>query len=342
MHRRSDSLPRAFARVAALALASALVPPIDAEETSFDPWTEPARYEFVYRVDLGQLEAAPGDALKLWIPTPAETSDQRVIAQQIEAPFEVVEGADALGNRMLHVAWRDPAPAGTEIALRVRVERRPSSGLLREAVAPGSSDDPKRHLGPTRRVPLDGVIEQIAVQQSRGLESDAERIRAFYDYVVKNMRYAKHGKGWGEGDAIWACTERYGNCTDFHSLFLGMARSQGIPARFHIGFPITPVETQAEVAGYHCWADAWDAERGWVPFDASEAWKAKRFDDYFGALPSDRIAFTMGRDLVLSPQQQGAPLNFFVYPYAERNGQAVEVKGSYSFRRLGAETAQAR
>lgn len=336
----STASGRAIARAAAFALASAFgLPPASAAE-AFDPWTESARYEFVYRVDLAQLEAAPGDTLALWVPAPAETPDQRVLAEQFDAPFAVAEGADALGNRMLHLSWKGPAPAGSEIALRVRVERGPSKGLPREAARPGSPDDPKRHLGRTRRVPLDGLIEQIAVQQSRGLDSDAERIRAFYDYVVKNMRYAKHGTGWGEGDAIWACTEKYGNCTDFHSLFLGMARSQGIPARFHIGFPLAPDQTQAEVAGYHCWADAWDAERGWVPFDASEAWKAKRFDDYFGTLPSDRIVFSTGRDLVLTPPQQGEPLNYFVYPYAERNGEAVAVKGSYSFRRLGPETAQ--
>jgi hypothetical protein len=326
----------------ALRLAAAsllLASPLSAEEAAFDPWTESARYEFTYRVELGAIEAEAGDALALWIPLPAETPDQRVLAQHFDAPFDAHETRDAQGNRMLHLAWRGPAPAGAAAELRVRVERRPSQGIAHDAVAPGSPDEPGRHLGRTRRVPLDGVIEQIAVQRSQGLESDTDKIRAFYDYVVENMRYAKHGEGWGEGDAIWACTERYGNCTDFHSLFLGLARSQGIPARFHIGFPIDPAASAGPVAGYHCWADAWDARRGWVPFDASEAWKAKRFDDYFGTLPSDRIVFTTGRDLVLEPAQQGAPLNYFVYPYAERDGEPVDVARSFSFRRLGAEAA---
>ena len=79
---------------------------------------------------------------------------------------------------------------------------------------------------------------------------------------------------------------------------------------------------------------------GWVPFDASEAWKAKRFDAYFGALPSDRIAFSIGRDLMLSPPQRGEPLNYFIYPYAEIDGDPVEkVAASFSFRRIGPDTA---
>jgi len=38
-------------------------------------------------------------------------------------------------------------------------------------------------------------------------------------------------KGWGRGDAKWACDAKFGNCTDFHSYFMGLARSKGPPAR---------------------------------------------------------------------------------------------------------------
>jgi transglutaminase-like putative cysteine protease len=44
------------------------------------------------------------------------------------------------------------------------------------------------------------------------------------------MRYDKTGTGWGRGDVLYACDAKKGNCTDFHSLFIAMARSQGIPA----------------------------------------------------------------------------------------------------------------
>jgi transglutaminase-like putative cysteine protease len=277
----------------------------------FDPWTQPARYQFTYRVDLAQIEAEPGDRVRIWIPEPAETEDQHVVSLAIDSPVTASERRDALGNRILSAAWIGRAPAGA-LAVRAVVERRVSHGIARAKVAGGSPDDPARHLAPTRRIPLDGVIAQIGVAESAGKESDAAKIRAFYDYVVSHMRYAKDGDGWGHGDAIWACTAKYGNCTDFHSLFLGLARSQGIAARFTIGFPIAASATGGDIPGYHCWAEAWDRARGWVPVDASEAWKAKRFDDYFGTLPSDRIEITTGRDLVLAPPQEGPPLNFFV------------------------------
>lgn len=321
-------------------LAFAVVAFHTSAAAAFDPWKDEARYEFEYRVEAAAIDAAPGKSVSLWIPLPAETADQKLLDSAIESPFPVQERTDGLGNRMAHIHWQGAAPEGASVVARVRVSRRPSAGQGHASVSEGSRDDPKRFLGARKRIPLGGLIEQIAVQESKGLDTDAQKIRSFYDYVTKNMRYAKTGEGWGQGDAIWACTEKYGNCTDFHSLFLGMARSQNIPARFVIGFPIPSSATGSAVGGYHCWAEAWDPNVGWVPFDASEAWKAKRFDDYFGTLPSDRIAFTIGRDLMLAPPQQGEPLNYFIYPYAEIDGVPVEkVPASFSFRRIGADTA---
>ena len=85
-----------------------------------------------------------------------------------------------------------------------------------------------------------------------------------------NPELDKTGTGWGRGDALYACEARRGNCTDFHALVIGMARSVGIPARFAIGLPLPPGRGTGEVAGYHCWAELYVAGRGWVP--APPAW----------------------------------------------------------------------
>lgn len=315
-----------------LFLLTALVsPPAGAE--GFDPWRDTAYYEFEYRVELGSIEAGDEQRGRLWLPMPADTRDQQVLSVVVESPLPHREQRDALGNRIAYIEWEGKAPQG-EISFRYTVKRMPSSGMPTAAVS-ASYDEPGRYLQPTRKIPLDGVIAQLGAQQARGRSSDAAKIRAFYDYVYTNLRYAKDGTGWGEGDAIWACTEKYGNCTDFHSLLMGMARSQGIPARFAIGFPIPHDPAEAEIGGYHCWAEAWDRARGWVPMDASEAWKSRQADAYFGKLPSDRIVFTIGRDLVLEPAQRGDPLNYFIYPYAEVAGQPVgDIAKSFHFRRL--------
>src|SRR5207248_2914499 len=159
-----------------------------------------------------------------------------------------------------------------------------------------------------------------------------------YEYVFHNMKYDKTGTGWGRGDTLYACDAKKGNCTDFHSLFLSMARSQGIPARFEIGFPLPPDKTSGEVAGYHCWSDFYIDRIGWIPVDISEAWKHQEKHDYFfGAHDANRVQFSMGRDIVLSPPQQGEPRNYFVYPYVELGGREYpNVANKFSFEDVGA------
>jgi hypothetical protein len=68
---------------------------------------------------------------------------------------------------------------------------------------------------------------------------------------------------------IYACEVGRGNCTDFHSLFIGLARAAGIPARFVMGFPLPVGQSEGGITGYHCWAEFYDEGLGWVPLDAS-------------------------------------------------------------------------
>jgi transglutaminase-like putative cysteine protease len=168
------------------------------------------------------------------------------------------------------------------------------------------------------------------------LVAEDEKARAIYDRVTGMMKYDKSGTGWGRGDALFACSAKRGNCTDFHALLIGMARSAGIPARFAIGLPLPESRGSGEISSYHCWAELYVTGRGWIPVDSSEAAKnpAKR-DYFFGHHDENRLEFSRGRDLRLVPSQQGPPLNFFVYPYAEVDGRphdAIEHKFTFNDR----------
>jgi len=136
---------------------------------------------------------------------------------------------------------------------------------------------------------------------------------------------------------LYACDAKKGNCTDFHSLFIAMARSQGIPARFEIGFPLPEDKHSGEIVGYHCWSDFYIDGKGWIPVDISEAWKHPEKRDYFfGSHDLNRVQFSLGRDLRLSPPQEGKPLNYFVYPYVEVDGQEYpNVSLAFSFQDVG-------
>jgi transglutaminase-like putative cysteine protease len=196
-----------------------------------------------------------------------------------------------------------------------------------------SDRERKQYLAPDALVPTTGLPAELAAKVTEDKTTPIDKARAIYDYVFTTMRYDKTGTGWGRGDVLYACDAKKGNCTDFHSLFIAMARSQGIPSRFEIGFPLPPDKHSAEIAGYHCWAEFFEPQHGWIPVDISEAWKHPEKKTYFfGAHDANRVEFTMGRDLELSPKQDGKPLNYFVYPYVEVAGKEyVNVSTAFSF-----------
>jgi transglutaminase-like putative cysteine protease len=181
-----------------------------------------------------------------------------------------------------------------------------------------------RWLQADRLVPLDDKIKTWALEvvEAAHAKTDLEKARAIYQHIVATVKYDKSGQGWGRGDIYYACDARRGNCTDFHAIFIGYCRALGIPARFAIGFPLPADRGAGQISGYHCWAEFYVKELGWVPVDASEAAKdPKRRDYFFGAHDENRVEFTRGRDLTLNPKQKDAALNYFIYPYAEVDGK---------------------
>ncbi|HTS38168.1 MAG TPA: transglutaminase-like domain-containing protein [Candidatus Solibacter sp.] len=200
----------------------------------------------------------------------------------------------------------------------------------------------KAYLQADALVPITGLPAELAVKETQGKTEPLDKARAIYDYVFTTLKYDKTGTGWGRGDVLYACDAKKGNCTDFHSLFIAMARSQGIPARFEIGFPLPADKHTGEIAGYHCWSDFYVDGRGWIPVDISEAWKHPEKKDYFfGSHDANRVQFSMGRDLKLSPAQEGKPLNYFVCPYVEVDGREFSnVSMAFSYADVGTVAAR--
>jgi hypothetical protein len=306
----------------------ALLPARTTHHNKFAALASPAsrKFSFVYQVHVPANKDAQGQLL-LWLPLPQDDGYQTVEDLRIESPVSFTKGKDAeYGNPF---ALFRPTPeqlaGGFDVSVRCVVTRQEHKAELVSVIAPGgnSAADPMlaRYLEPDKLVPLNGVIADLAKEHTAGDTSDLVKAHHIYNYVVSTMHYDKTGEGWGRGDAVWACSSKRGNCTDFHSLFIGMMRASGIPARFEIGFSLPEAKTGGDIPGYHCWAEFYLKGNGWIPVDASEASKnPERKDYFFGAHDANRVFFTYGRDLHL-PGQQGEPLNYFIYPYAELNGK---------------------
>jgi transglutaminase-like putative cysteine protease len=243
----------------------------------------------------------------------------------IDAPRPVtITREPEYGDSMLYVRVDRPEQREIPIEVSFTATRREYVHRAADAAGPRplTPEERARFLQPDRLVPIDGRIRQMALDVTKGKRTDRERARAIYDYVTRSVKYDKSGEGWGRGDALWVCDARHGNCTDFHSLIIGMARSVGIPAKFAIGFPLPAQRGSGDVPGYHCWAEVYLRDIGWVPLDSSEASKHPEKTDYFfGAHDENRVQLSVGRDITLSPKQAGPPLNYFVYPYVEVDGK---------------------
>ena len=301
----------------------------------------PARaFEFTY---VARIPALPegSEKLRLWIPVPESDAHQDITSLRIDSPVGYELHRDPLYRNLYAYLEVDPQQQATpfEIKLRLWVTRRENKVALEPGAAGNGSASPaelQRALEPDRLVPTDGLIAQLAAQETRGLTDPLDKARAVYRYVVSTVKYDKSGQGWGRGDALYACNVRKGNCTDFHALFIGMMRASGVPARFEIGFPLPADQPAGEIPGYHCWAQFYVEGMGWIPVDASEAWKNPDKRDYFfGAHDVNRVLFSRGRDIRFNPAQEAEPLNYFIYPYAEVDGRAFDgVQAQFLFRDL--------
>ena len=290
-----------------------------------------------FRVNYGATIEGLRDAekVKVWLPLPSDSDEQRTQLAGWELPAAEARLTQdkTYGNRILYFEF---TPDSDRASFKVEHDVTRYEVRALEATISDEMELPaqlrKLFLKSNAKVPIQG--KPLTLIPAFKSKDTIGRAREIYDRVDSHVKYDKSKPGFGFGDVLWVCDSRTGNCTDFHSLFISMARSQSIPARFEIGFPL-PSEPVGKIAGYHCWAAFHDARKGWVPVDISEADKHPEMKDYyFGSLTKDRVAFSVGRDIVLEPPQASPPLNYFVYPHVEVDGDLLpksKIKLDFSF-----------
>ncbi|WP_162340242.1 transglutaminase-like domain-containing protein [Cyclobacterium salsum] len=283
------------------------------------------QFRFHYKATVPSLEVPA----KMWIPIAVSDPFQTVELESMEVPGTHRMIKDEKNSNTILYLELAPENSGDEIELTYKVSRK-EKGPYEDG---GKVED--RYLASNRLMPVDRRFREIALEAIGEKRNDSQlmKARAIYDYIIDNMRYAKSGE-YGKGDAVYACDTKTGNCTEFHSLFISLARSVGIPARFSIGAAIPSDRNEGGIDGYHCWAE-FHAEGKWWPLDISEGNKYTALATYyFGRHPANRIEFSRGRDLELNPGPASGPINFLAYPLLEIGGQPAVAQSSFSFTRI--------
>lgn len=286
---------------------------------------EPNDRKFTFSYEF-EIAGIPADTkqLEIWTPLPSCNENQTIANLRIDSKLPYREVTDPeYGNSLLNIVADKNIPSNLIVTMSFDVCRSEACKFTSgKSAKSNDTTNLERFLAADVLVPIDGEIAREANSILRTGMTDIDKIRALYDHLTQTLEYDKTGDGWGNGDALYACDARKGNCTDIHSLFIGMARAIGIPARFVIGFPLPDGQSTGEIPGYHCWAEFYLSDRGWIPVDISEAIKHPEKKEYFfGSLDHDRISFTTGRDIKLSGAAGQETLNYFIYPHILIDGK---------------------
>lgn len=290
-----------------------------------------------------------GKSSRIWLPLPLSTTYQQLTQDYvINTTAKNVYISDTLIPTMYGEFEENEQRPILNIQFKIQTTER-NTDFSKVNYDPNEKVDPAvlEFLKPTSHIPTDGVVRAKALEIVGNLKGDLERAKAIYTWVANTMQRDNSVIGCGTGDvkAILESGKLVGKCTDINSVFVGLCRSVGIPAREIFGIRVgqsrfsdqmgSAKDGVAKISGgQHCRAEFYLKGYGWIPVDPADVTKVrlgekltnddakiKAVRDYcFGNWEMCWIGFNYGRDFILKPAPEQTPLNNFGYPYAEVDG----------------------
>ncbi len=285
------------------------------------------------KITLNNLGEGEKD-VKVWLPYPVSDELQSVDDFKISAPVEgKIVREDKYGNSILYLHAPSYKEANLEIEVNFKIKRNEYDFFKK---ASGEDENLKLFLLADRLVQVDKEMKALANSIVKGKKGRIEEARAIYDYIIDEFTYTKDDpQVCMIGDSRLSLKFKKGQCSEYHSTFISLARALKIPAKFEVGFSVPSDKKEGQIGGYHCWAKCYVDGKGWFPVDVSNADKSPEKKDYFfGRIDENRAHFTTGRDIFLPEAKDKAagPLNYFIYPYAEVNGKEfTDLEKKFSF-----------
>jgi transglutaminase-like putative cysteine protease len=338
-------LRRDFLKTSAAALAGCALPAIAFAQSSagraFDP--EPGAwhtYDVMTRIDIAKASGST----KLWLPIPSVDTDwQQSLENSFAANGDTQLASDGTyGAKMLYVSFPDIVEQPfAEITSRVRTRDR-ATDWSRRSEAHLEPDTRRFWTRPTRLLPTDGIVHRAAMGATRSARQDVDKAQMLYDWIVSNCYREPKVRGCGEGDikTMLETGNLGGKCADLNALFVGMARSVGLPARDVYGLRLAPSRfgykelggNPASLKGaQHCRAEVYLDAHGWVAMDPADVAKVMRLETpewiktvrndvvapvnkaLFGGWEGNWVAWNNAHDVQLVNATGQRP-GFFMYP----------------------------
>jgi transglutaminase-like putative cysteine protease len=304
------------------------------------------QFEITYRLKL-QSQKVPARA---WVPVPQDALDyQRVTELTWRSPVPASVSWEPTSRApIVSAAWPDPS-IPSELEITARVATRDRSGYCPDA----SKDELVEYLRPTSSSPIDGVVLSKAREIVGARTAPLDKARAIYDWIVDNTFRRAETRGCGLGNITFMLEtgDLGGKCADINSLYVGLARAAGLPARDFFGIRVADSAVSKSLGksgditkAQHCRAEVFIEGKGWFPVDpadvrkvvleegvAVDSDKIKQLRErLFGNWEMNWVGFNYARDFTLPGQKEG-PIGFLMYPHAETPEGALDSLDSATF-----------
>jgi transglutaminase-like putative cysteine protease len=329
--------------IVSASLAFAKAERLFAQAATVDRWRT---FQVTTRVEVLKTSGAT----RIWLP--AALIRQTPFQKTLENTFncgggsaKMVESkADALGILVAEF------PSGVRPILTL-TSRVAAKGYVVDLSAPNKAPKEDRaelehFLRPTKLLPTDGIVKATATEITRGAQTDVEKARAIYAWIVDNTFRNPKTRGCGVGDIRFMLESKDlgGKCADLNALYVGLARAAGLPARdvygirvakSDMGYKSLGASSENVTKAQHCRAEVYLSDFGWVPVDPADVRKVvleeppgnRSLEDtmvknararLFGSWEMNWMAYNFAHDVPL-PGSNGAPVGFLMYPQAETN-----------------------
>ena len=296
----------------------------------------------------------PNGMTHIWLPAALITNTpyQRTISNKFVAEGGSAKLTKDKPSALGIVSASYPANTKPVLTLTSRVSLRNYAVDLSKPERPHVSQAELDYfLKPGKSVPTDGIVKETALKATAGANTDIEKARAIYEWVVENTFRNPKTRGCGRGDirAMLESGDMGGKCADLNALYVGLARSVGLPARDIYGVRVTKSEqgykslgiaTDKATKAQHCRAEVYLQRHGWVPVDPADVRKvvleeppgnralsdemvSRARQRLFGSWETNWMAFNYAHDVAL-PGSSNQPLVYFMYPQAETSEGRVD------------------
>src|SRR3989344_471781 len=201
---------------------------------------------------------------------PQQSERQKIIQWDSEGTAE---------EDMVSFFWNDKKIEKKEYGYAALIETQSKRLAVREKISfPLRAEDVQgleEYLQPTETIDSDNPA--IIAEAAELAEGEDDLFKVAFNlasWVEENIEYDLNTvTSTASQKGSWVLQNKQGVCDEMTSLFVAMARSLGIPARFVSGISYTNSQEVIDAVGSnwagHGWAEVYFPDRGWVSFDVT-------------------------------------------------------------------------